>query len=333
MRKVRGRLSDRRSGLLKRGILFAGVLFGAGGIALAADYPVKPIRFVAGFAAGGGLDISCRYWGQKLSAVLGQSVVVENRPGASSELAVKHVMSSPADGYTILCTSASAGISSAKLSPPFDLRTDLAPVIQMTQFTYAFYVSPKLPVKSIADLIAFAKARPGKTNYASVGIGSTPHLAFELFKLATGINITHIPFKGTSQASAAIMAGDVEFGLDGASSLKPHFESGRLQPLAVISARRAPALPDVMSMEDAGISGVDVISWTGLTAPAKTPRDIINLLNAQYNTILREPEVKAAFYKLGYETAGGSPEDMARLIAKEVEDWSRVIKIAKIQFD
>lgn len=321
------------SGRNFRGLLFAALWLGAAGMAAAADYPVKPIRFVAGFAAGGGLDISCRLWAQKLSTALGQPIVVENRPGASSELAVKHVMASPADGYTILCTSASAGISSAKLSPPFDIRTDLAPVIQMTQFTYAFYVSPKMQVKSIAELIAHAKANPGKTNYASVGIGSTPHLAFELFKLATGIDITHIPFKGTSQGSAAIMAGEVQFGLDGASSLKPHFESGRLLPLAVISAQRAPALPDVMSMRDAGIAGVDVISWTGLTAPLKTPRDIVSMLNAQYNTILREPEIKAAFFKLGYETAGGSPEDMARLIAREVDDWSRVIRVAKIQFD
>lgn len=304
----------------------------AAGAVVAADYPTKPIRFVVGFAPGGGADTSCRYWGQKLSASIGQPVVVDNRPGASGELAVKLVMSSTPDGYTMLCTTASAGISSAKPNPPFDLRTDLAPVIQMTRFTFAFYVAPTFPVKSIPELIAYAKARPGQLNYGSVGIGSTTHLAFELFKQATGIDIVHVPFKGTAQSSVAVMTGEIQLGLDAAAALKPFFDSGKLRPLAVVSARRASTLPDVIGMQEAGVPGVDVIAWTGLTAPAKTPRNIINLVNKQFNAILKEPDLKTFFFNLGYEPAGGSPEDLARLLAREVAAWSKVIKTAKIQF-
>lgn len=316
-----------------RAAVLAGMLFAVSGIAFAADYPSRPLRFVVGFAAGGGADISCRYWGQKLTAMTGQPVIVENRPGAAGELAVKAVMSSPPDGYTLLCTTASAGILSAKQNPPFDLRTDLAPVIQMTRFTFVFYVRPSLPVKSMAELIAYAKARPGKLNYGSVGIGSTPHLAMELFKLATGIDVVHIPFKGTAQTVVALLGGEIEIGLDAATALKSQFASGKLRPLAVISARRAPALPDVMGMQESGVSNVDVISWTGLTAPAKTPREIIDMLNRHFNAILLEPEVRKVFLGQGQETGGGTPEDMGRMIAKEVSDWGRVIRAANIVFD
>ena len=316
-----------------RGAVLGILLCMATGIVVAADYPTKPLRYVVGFAAGGGADISCRYWGQKLTAITGQPVVVENRPGAASELAVKNVMAAAPDGYSLLCTTASAGILSGKLNPPFDLRTALAPVIQMTRFTFAFYVSPGLPVKTMSELIAYAKARPGKLNYGSVGIGSTPHLAMELFKAATGIYVVHIPFKGTAQAVVAVMGGEIEIGLDAAAALRTQFESGKLKPLAVISAKRSPALPNVMGMQEAGVPGVDVIAWTGLTAPARTPRDIIDVLNKHYNAILLEPEVKKVFFDQGYETGGGTPEDLGRLIAKEVTDWSKVIKDANIVFD
>ncbi len=309
------------------------LMLSASSIAGAADYPVKPMRYVVGFAAGGGADISCRYWGQKLTAITGQPVTVDNRPGAASELAVKHVMAAPADGYTLLCTTASAGILSGKLRPPFDLRTDLAPVIQMTRFTFAFYASPNLPVKSIQELIAYAKSQPGKLNYSSVGLGSTPHLAMELFKSATGIDVVHVPFKGTAQAVTAVLTGEIQVGLDAAAALRGQFASGKLRPLAVISARRSPALPDVMGMEEAGVKGVDVIAWTGLTAPVKTPRDIIGTLNRHYNAILLEPEVKKNFFDQGYETGGGTPEDLGRLIAKEVSEWSKVIRDGNIDFN
>jgi tripartite-type tricarboxylate transporter receptor subunit TctC len=301
--------------------------------ASAADYPARPMRFVVGFPAGGGLDISCRFWGQKLTARTGQQIIVDNRPGAASELAVKLVMGSTPDGYTLLCTSASATILSSKPNPPFDLRTGVAPVIQMTQFTFVLYVNPKTPVKSVGELIAYAKARPGQLNYGSVGAGSTTHLAFELLKQATGIDVVHVAFKGTAQTSIAVISGDIQIGLDATPAVKPHFEAGRLRPLGVVSAKRSSTLPDMQGMQEAGIAGVNVIGWTGVTAPAKTPRKLIDTLNAHFNAILKEADTKTFFFNQGYETAGGTPEEFGRLIAGEVATWSKVIRTAKIQFD
>jgi tripartite-type tricarboxylate transporter receptor subunit TctC len=291
------------------------------------------MRFVVGFPAGGGLDISCRFWGQKLTARTGQQVIVDNRPGAASELAVKLVMSSTPDGYTMLCASASASILSSKANPPFDLRTGVAPVIQMTQFTFVLYVNPKTPVKSVSELIAYAKARPGQLNYGSVGAGSTTHLAFELLKLATGIDVVHVPFKGTAQTSVAVISGDIQIGLDATPAVKPHFDAGRLRPIGVVSAERSSMLPGLAGMKEAGIAGVNVIAWTGVAAPAKTPRKLIDTLNAHFNAILKEPDTRTFFSNQGYDPAGGTPEDFGRLIAAEVATWSKVIRTAKIQFD
>ncbi len=322
------------AGVIRRATLCAALLASSlPAAAVAADFPIKPMRYVLGFAAGGAADLVCRAWGAKLTAATGQQVVVENRPGAASELAIKHVMAAPADGYTLLCTTASAGILSAKLKASFDLRTDLAPVIQMTSSTFVFYISPSLPVKSIQELIAYSKARPGKINYGSVGVGSTTHLAFEVFKQSTGLDIVHIPFKGTAQTSVAVMSGEIQVGLDAATVLKPHFDSGKLRPLAVISARRTPTLPEVVGMQEAGIANVDVVAWNGLTAPLKTPREVIDVLNRHYNEFLKDPEFRAFHFKQGFEAEGGSPEVLARRIASEVEAWSRVIRALKIEFD
>jgi tripartite-type tricarboxylate transporter receptor subunit TctC len=301
--------------------------------AAAADYPASPIKLLVGFSAGGGLDISCRHWAQRLSVRLGQPVIVENRPGASGELSIKQAMASKPDGYTLVCLSGSNTISSSKPDRPFDIRTDVAPVIQMTRFTFVLYVNPALPVKSVAELVAYAKANPGKLNYGSVGTGSTPHLAFEYFKHSTGIDVVHVPFKGTAQAAQAIIAGDVQVGLDAIAAIRGHFDAGTLRPLAVISAKRSPSLPSVPGMQEAGIAGVDIGSFSGVAAPAQTPRAIIELLNHHFNAILQEPETKALFFAQGYEPAGGSPEDFQRVLAKDVATWSEVIRAANVKFE
>jgi tripartite-type tricarboxylate transporter receptor subunit TctC len=302
--------------------------------AVAADeYPTHPIKLLVGFSAGGGLDISCRHWAQRLSTRIGQQVIVENRPGASGELSVKQAMASKPDGYTLVCLSGSNTISSAKPSPPFDIVNDIAPVIQMTRFTFVLYVNPSLPVTTVAELIAYAKARPGQLNYGSVGMGSTPHLAFEVLKLQTGMDIVHVPFKGTAQTASAVMAGDIQVGLDAIAAVKVYFDSGRLRPLAVISAKRTPALANIVGMEEAGVAGIDIGAFSGVTAPAKTPRPIIDLLNRHLNAILEEPETRAMFLAQGYEPAGGTPEDFQRTLAKEVATWSRIIRAADIRFD
>lgn len=314
-------------------MVIAAALLATAGVASAADYPSRPIRFVVGFAAGGGLDISCRYWGQKLTARTGQQVIVDNRPGAASELAVKLAMASTPDGYNLLCASPSATILSSKPNPPFDLRTGVAPVIQMTQFAFVLYVNPKTPVKSVGELIAYAKARPGQLNYGSVGTGSTTHLAFELLKQATGMDVVHVPFKGTAQTTVAVISGEIQVGLDAGAALRPHFDAGRLRPIGVISAKRSSTLPNVEGMQEAGVAGVNVIAWSGIVAPAKTPKKLIATLNAHFNAILKEQDLKTFFFNQGYEPAGGTPEEFGRLLAEEVATWSKVIRTAKIQFD
>jgi tripartite-type tricarboxylate transporter receptor subunit TctC len=303
------------------------------GAAAADDYPSRPIHLLVGFSAGGGLDISCRHWAQRLSTRLGQPVVVENRPGASGELAVKQAIGAKPDGYTLVCLSGSNTISSSKPNPPFDILHDVVPVIQMTRFTFVLYVNSALPVKSFTELVAYAKARPGQLNYGSVGIGSTPHLAFEVLKLHTGINIVHVPFKGTAQTAAAVIAGDIQVGLDAIAAVKGHFEAGQLRPLAVISAKRAPALPNVPGMEEADVTGVDLGAFSGVAVPAQTPRAIVDLLNRHFNAILQEPETRATFAAQGYEPAGGSPDDFRRVLEADVATWSGVIRAANIRFE
>jgi tripartite-type tricarboxylate transporter receptor subunit TctC len=317
--------------------LLVGVAFGlalTAGLASAADeYPSRAIKMLVGFSPGGGLDISCRHWAERLSIRLGQPVVVENRPGASGELSVKQAMASRPDGYTLVCLSGSNTISSSKPAPPFDIRSDVAPVIQMTHFTFVLYVNPKLPVQSFTDLLQYAKAHPAQLNYGSVGVGSTPHLAFEYLKLQTGIDIVHIPFKGTAQTAAAAIAGEIQVGLDAIAAVKGHFDAGTLRPLAVVSARRTPALPNVPGMQEAGMPSVDIGSFSGVAAPATTPRPIIELLNRHFNAILQEPATRAMFAAQGYEPAGGTPEDFARVLANEVATWSRVVREARVTFE
>lgn len=301
--------------------------------ALGAEYPSQPVKLIVGFSPGGGLDISCRHWAQRVGARLGQPVVVENRPGASGEIAVKQVMNARPDGYTLVCLSGSNTISSAKGAPPFDIRTDVTPIVQMTHFTFVLYVNPKVPAKTFAQLVAYSKAHPGKLNYGSVGTGSTPHLAFEYLKMQTGLDAVHVPYKGTAQTAAAAIAGDVDIGLDAIAALKPHFDAGTLRPIAVVSAKRTPMLPDVPGMQESGVSDVDIGSFSGVAAPAKTPSAIVELLNREFNAVLAEPETRPIFFSQGYEVAGGTPREFARMLAEDVGRWSAVVKAAKITFD
>ena len=302
-------------------------------VAAAQDYPSQPIKLLVGFAPGGGLDISCRLWAQKLSARVGQPVVVENRPGASGELAVKQAITAKPDGYTLVCLSGSNPISSAKPNAPFDIRTEIAPVIQMNKFTFVLYMAPSLPIRTVPELIAYAKANPGKLNYASVGTGSTPHLAFEFLKMQTGMDIVHVPFKGTAQTSAAIIAGDVQVGLDAVAALRPHFDAGTLRPIGVVSAKRTSLLPAIPGMQESGVANVDIESFSGVGAPAGTPRAVVDMLNRHFNAILLEADVRAAFAAQGYEVGGGTADDFRRVLAADVDNWSRVIRAANVKFD
>jgi tripartite-type tricarboxylate transporter receptor subunit TctC len=309
------------------------MLAGFAAFAFAQDYPSQPVKLLVGFSPGGGLDISCRHWAQRLGSRLGQPVVVENRPGASGEISIKQAIAAKPDGYTLVCLSGSNTISSAKAQPPFDIRTDVAPVIQMTHFTFVLYVNPKVPAKTLGELIAYSKANPGKLNYGSVGTGSTPHLAMEYLKLRTGLDAVHIPYKGTAQTAAAAIAGDIEIGLDAIAAVKPHFDAGTLRPIAVVSAGRTPMLPDAPGMRESGVANVDIGSFSGVAAPARTPPAIVERLNRELNAVLAEPETRTMFFAQGYEIAGGTPQDFGRMLAAEVAQWSGVVRAAKITFD
>ncbi|HTP99995.1 MAG TPA: tripartite tricarboxylate transporter substrate-binding protein [Casimicrobiaceae bacterium] len=302
-------------------------------VACAQDYPLQPVKLLVGFSPGGGLDISCRHWAERLGSRLKQPVVVENRPGASGEISIKQAVAAKPDGYTLVCLSGSNTISSAKAQPPFDIRTDVAPIIQMTHFTFVLYVNPKLPAKTLAELIAYSKANPGTLNYGSVGTGSTPHLAMEYLKLRTGLDAVHIPYKGTAQTAAAAIAGDIEIGLDAIAAVKPHFDAGTLRPIAVVSAGRTPMLPNVPGMRESGVADVDIGSFSGIAAPARTPPAVVLRLNRELNAVLAEPETRTLFFTQGYEVAGGTPQDFARVLAAEVAQWSGVVHAAKITFD
>jgi tripartite-type tricarboxylate transporter receptor subunit TctC len=304
----------------------------AGGAA-AQDYPNAPIKLLVGFSPGGGLDISCRHWASRASTRLGQQMVVENRPGAAGEIAVKAASQAKPDGYTLVCLSGSNTISSSKPSPPFDVRTDVSPVIQMNKFTFVLYVNPKVPAKTLQELVAYSRANPGKLNYGSVGVGSTPHLAFEHLKLKSGLDAVHVPYKGTAQTSQAAIAGDIQIGLDAIAAIKPHFDAGTLRPIAVVSAERAPMLPNVPGMKEAGVADVDITSWSGVAAPPNTPPAVIDRLNREFNAVLQEPETKTIFFNQGYEVAGGSAQDFRRMLAAEVDQWRGVVSAAKISFE
>ena len=297
------------------------------------DFPTQPIKLLVGFSPGGGLDISCRHWAQRLSSRIGQQVVVENRPGAAGEIAVKQAVQAKPDGYTLVCLSGSNTISSSKPGAPFDIRTDVAPVIQMNKFTFVLYVNPKLPVKTLQELVAYSKANPGKLNYGSVGTGSTPHLSFEYLREKTGLSAVHVPYKGTAQTAAAAIAGDIDIGLDAIAAVKPHFDAGTLRPIAVVSAKRTPMLANVPGMQESGVAGLDIESFSGIAAPAKTPPAVIERLNRELNAVLQEPETRQIFFTQGYEVAGGSAQDFQRHLADEVKQWSEVIRSAKITFD
>ena len=298
---------------------------------LAQAYPAKPVKMVIGFAAGGSIDSSGRFLAQRLTTHFGQSFVVENKPGASAQLAMQGLIASPPDGYTIMLMSAGTTISSAKpVNAPFDVRRDIAPVIQVTLQPLALYVTASLPVKTMPELIAYAKANPGKLNYTSVGVGSIQNLLFEVFKQSAGVNMIHIPFKGSGESAMAVMAGRVEVGMDSLGPVLPHAESGKVRILALTSAKGGQGIP---GMDTSGVAGFDYPTWTGIGAPLRTPRPVIDTLNAAFNTLFKNPEVRAYYEKVGQTNPGGTPEQFARLLNHEVETWIKVVKSANIQLD
>ena len=304
-------------------------------VASAQNYPSRPIRLIVPYPPGGPTDLVGRTIGQKLTEAWGQQVVVENRAGAASAVGTEVAARSAADGYTLLLgTSAGFCINPAlggKL--PYDAERDFAPISLLVINPQILVVHPSLPVHSVKGLVALAKSRPGQINYASVGNGSPQHLGMEMLKSMTGINMVHIPYKGTAPAITDILAGNVSLMFNSMPSVLPQANSGKLRGIAVGSAKRSPAAPDIPTVAEAGVPGFEYVTWYGLFAPAGTARDIVARLNAQMVKILSDPEIAKRFASQGAEPQSNSPEQLAQYRRAEFERWRKLIADLKLRVE
>ena len=303
----------------------------AGATAVAQSFPSRPVRMLVGFSPGGATDVAARIIGKKLSETWGQQVVVDNRPGAGGLLAFELVAKANPDGYTLLASSPSFAIQpsmTAKL--PFDPIRDFAPVTQMTAAPYILVLYPGVEAKSVTELIALAKANPGKLNYASGGIGSAQHLAAELFSLMAGINMVHVPFKG-AVSIPEIIAGRVQMVFSGVPQALPHLQAGRLRAIGVTTPARSAAAPNVPTIAEAGVPGYDVTVWYGIFATGRTPKPIVEKLNADFVKAIHSADVRQQLTSLGLEPVGNPSAQFARAVKEEIARWSDVVKRARIK--
>ena len=300
----------------------------AAGTALAQAYPTRPLRIVVPFAAGAGvLDIMARLVGQHLGASLGQQVVIENRPGAGGNVGAEVVAKAEPDGYTLLMGNTALVVSPylyARL--PFDPLKDFVPVTLVNSAPLLLVVNPQVPVQSVAELIAYAKARPGQLNYGSGGIGSTPYLSTELLKSMTGIDVVHVPYKGGAPALADLVAGQLTFMIENVPGTMPFVKSGKLRALAITSAERSPLAPDVPTMAEAGVPGYEMVGWNGIFVAKGTPSEIVAKLSAELTKVLRLPDVKEQMAALGAVPGGDSPQAFGAFVNAESMRWGKIIK-------
>jgi tripartite-type tricarboxylate transporter receptor subunit TctC len=306
----------------------AAALSGVSRLARAQAYPSRPVRWIIGFTSGGTTDIVSRLLGQQLSEQLGQPFIIESRPGAGTNIATEAVVRAPADGYTLLFVSASNAINATlydKLN--FNFIRDIAPVASLVRAPNVMVVNPTVPAKTVPELIAYAKANPGKINMASPGIGTTPHLAGELFKTMTGVNIQHVPYRGAAPALTDLIAGQVQLYFVTTPVSIEYIRTGKLRALAVTTATRSEALPDIPSVSEF-VPGYEASAWWGVGAPKDTPADIVEKLNKEINAALADPKMKARLADLGCTVLAGSPGDFGKLIADETEKWGKVVKFS-----
>jgi tripartite-type tricarboxylate transporter receptor subunit TctC len=291
------------------------------------------VRIIVGYAAGGATDIFGRLAGQWLSERLGQPFVIENRPGAASNVATEAVVRAPADGYTLLVVNSVNAINATlydKLN--YNFIRDIAPVASICRSTSVLVVHPSLPTNSVPELIAYAKANPGKINMASGGVGSSQHVYGELFKMMAGVEMLHVPYRGGGPALTDLLAGQVQVMFDTVVTSIEHIRAGTLRALAVTAARRLEVLPDVPTVGDF-LPGYEASGWQGIGAPRNTPAEVINKLNNGINAELADPKIKARLADLGYTEFASSPSDFAKFIAEDTEKWARVVKFAGIRAD
>jgi tripartite-type tricarboxylate transporter receptor subunit TctC len=297
-------------------------------------YPTRPVRLVVGFTPGGGVDINARLLGSKLSELLGQSVIVDNRPGAGTNIANELVAKSAPDGHTLLVASPAVAINMALYKNlPYDTLRDFVAVSIFSESPNILVVNSSSPAKSMSELIALARAKPGILNYSSAGTGTTQHLAGELLKLRTGTNIVHVPYKGSAPSLTALIAGDVDLSFANVPAILQHVKSGRLRPLASTGTRRSELMPDVPTMQEVGLTGVEMTVWYGVLAPAATPRDIVNKLSEAINKAARSPDIKQRLLDQGAEPVGNTPSEFDKILREEVAKWSEVIRTSGIQVE
>jgi tripartite-type tricarboxylate transporter receptor subunit TctC len=295
------------------------------------NYPNKSIRYVVPFAPGGGSDIVARRIALKLSEALGQQVIVDNKPGAATTIGTEFVVRSQPDGYTMLHGSSSLAITPSTHAPlKYAPLVDLAPVTQTAFQPYLVVVNAKSPFKNLTELLAHAKANPGKVSFATPGTGSGGHLATELLKMLAGVDMIHVPYKGDGPALTDLLGGQITFMFGTVSPTLPHINSGKLRALAVSTSKRLLLLPAVLTVEESGVPGYEAISWSGVLVPAGTPPAIINRLNLEIGKILRNPEIEKLFLQDGSEPVASTPAQFAELIRISTEKWSKVVKAANI---
>ncbi len=312
------------------GFIFAAV-FGA---AQAQSYPTHPVRVLVGFTPGGGTDIMARFLSPRLSEYLGQQFVVENRPGAGTNVATEIVAHSAPDGYTLLFTTSALAINASLYKNlKYDALRDFAPVSVLAESPNLLVAGPGLEAKDVAGLVALARANPGKLNYSTAGAGTSQHMAGELFKLRTKTDIVHVPYKGTAPSLTAVMAGEVQFSFANVPAILAHVKSGRLRALAVAGTKRSAQMPDVPTMKEAGVEGVTVPVWYALLAPAGTPRPIVRALADASIKAAHSPELEPRLVQEGAEPIGNTPEEFAAMLREEIAKYAEVVRISGAKAD
>jgi tripartite-type tricarboxylate transporter receptor subunit TctC len=302
-------------------------------MASALDYPTRPVRIVAGFAAGGGVDITARLIGQRLNERLGQSFVVENRTGAGGNIGTEAVVGAAPDGYTLLLATVPNAVNTSLYDKlKFNFIRDIAPVAGIIRVPMIILLHPSVPVKTVPEFIAYAKANPGKVNMASAGNGSAPHMAGELFKMMAGVDLVHVPYRGQGPALTDLLGGEVQVLFATAPGTTDYIATGKLRALAVTTATRAEVLPELPPVGDF-VAGYETSQWYGMCAPAKTPAEIIDKLNTEINAAITEPGMKARLAALGGEPLPGSPAAFGKLISEETEKWAKVVRTAGLKPD
>ena len=302
---------------------------------MAADYPTRPVTLAVAFTPGGPSDVLSRIVGKKLEQLLGQPFIIENRPGAGGNVAAEQVARAPADGHTLLMGNNSILATNAALYKKinFDPEVDFAPISLIGSQANILVVNPQLPVRTMAELIAYAKANPGKVNYASSGHGAAAHLAAELFKAEAKIDIVHVPYKGAAPALQDVIAGHVQMMFATAASVVPHIQSGQVRALAVTTLKRTAVFPELATVDELGLKGFDATTWHGLVAPSRTPKDVIATLHRATVAALADAAVRKSLGELGVDIVGNTPEEFTTYIKAEIPKWTAIVKASGATLD